>query len=210
MTPRTRPLPRRPRPWAVLAAVLLALAAPSVASAHDQSLDLTASFGQGFLHPVTGPDHLVAMVAVGLLSGVLGGRAVFTVPALFVAYLLFGGVAGFLGFELLGVEWVILASLLGLGAVLAGGARPDKRIVVTAVSLFGFAHGNAHGLELPLAASPAGYAAGFVLASATCHLAGVLLAHVATRPRFALAPVRALGLATLGTAVVLGSAALTG
>jgi urease accessory protein len=209
MTARTHAR-RRPLAGVALTGLAVALAAPSAASAHDQGLDLTASFGQGFLHPVTGPDHLVAMVAVGLLSGVLGGRAVLTIPALFVSYLLLGGVAGFLGLELVGAEWLILASLLGLGAVLAGGVRPDRRVVIGAVALFGFAHGNAHGLELPFAASPAGYAGGFVLASATCHLAGVLLAHVATRPRFAMAPVRALGMATLGTAIVLGSAAVTG
>jgi urease accessory protein len=195
----------------LLAATLaLALAVPATAAAHDEHLDLTASLGEGFLHPVTGPDHLVAMVAVGLLSGVLGGRAILTVPALFVAYLLVGGVAGFLGLELAGVEWLILASLVAFGAVLAGAVRPDRRLLIGAIALFGFAHGNAHGLELPLTAAPAGYAAGFVLASAACHLAGVLLAHVAARPRFAGAPVRALGLATLGTAVVLGSAALSG
>jgi hydrogenase/urease accessory protein HupE len=62
------------------------------ALAHDAGLDLSASFEQGFLHPVTGADHLIAMIAVGLLSGVLGGRAVVTVPALFVSFLLIGGV----------------------------------------------------------------------------------------------------------------------
>ena len=57
------------------------------AFAHDAGLDLSASFEQGFLHPVSGADHLIAMIAVGLLSGVLGGRAVVTVPALFVSFL---------------------------------------------------------------------------------------------------------------------------
>jgi hypothetical protein len=103
-------------------ACLLLLGSAQPASAHDASLDLTASFQQGFLHPVTGVDHLVAMVAVGLLSGILGGRAVVTVPALFVALLLVGGVFGFYAIELVGVESWILGSLLLLGIVLAGTA----------------------------------------------------------------------------------------
>jgi urease accessory protein len=180
------------------------------AFAHDDGLDLSASFEQGFLHPVTGADHLIAMIAVGLLSGVLGGRAVVTVPALFVSFLLIGGVFGFFAFELVGVELWILGSLLLLGVVLARTARPSRHVMFVAIALFGFAHGNAHGLELPLAASATGYAAGFAIASCVCHASGILVALGASRTPWRRAPVRVLGLATSGAAVYLSAGVLIG
>ncbi|HEX8159011.1 MAG TPA: HupE/UreJ family protein [Solirubrobacteraceae bacterium] len=191
------------------ACALLLLHAQS-ASAHDGSLDLTASFEQGFLHPITGVDHLIAMVAVGLLSGVLGGRAVVTVPALFVTFLLIGGAFGFYAIELVGVELWILGSLLLLGLVLAATVRPSRSLVFVAIALFGFAHGNAHGLELPLASSALGYAAGFAIASAMCHASGILVALGASRTPRGRGPIRVLGLATFGAAVYMSSSMLTG
>ena len=77
-----------------------------------------------------------------------------------------------------------------------------------AIALFGFAHGNAHGLELPLASSAAGYAAGFAIASCVCHAAGILLALGVSRQ--GQAPIRVLGLATFGAAVYMTSSVLTG
>lgn len=180
------------------------------AYAHDSGLDLSASFEQGFLHPLTGVDHLIAMVAVGLLSGVLGGRAVVTVPALFVTFLLIGGVFGFFAIELVGVELWILGSLLLLGVVLARAARPSRPLMFAAIALFGFAHGNAHGLELPLASSAVGYAAGFAIASCVCHASGILVALGATRTPWKRAPVRALGLATSGAAVYMSMSVFAG
>ena len=171
---------------------------------------MTASFEQGFLHPITGVDHLIAMVAVGLLSGVLGGRAVVTVPALFVTFLLIGGAFGFYAIELVGVELWILGSLLLLGLVLAATVRPSRSLVFVAIALFGFAHGNAHGLELPLASSALGYAAGFAIASAMCHASGILVALGASRTPRGRGPIRVLGLATFGAAVYMSSSMLTG
>lgn len=173
------------------------------AHAHAGRLGLEASFQQGFLHPITGFDHLVAMIAVGLLSGVLGGRSLVTVPALFVAFLLVGGVFGFYAFELLGVELWIVGSLILLGIVLAGVTKPSRPLMYAAVALFGFAHGNAHGLELPLASSALGYAAGFATASALCHASGIVLALAASRTPWGRTPIRALGLATCGVAIYL-------
>jgi urease accessory protein len=197
--------------WRALAgACLLVLVPAQSAYAHEARLDLTASFEQGFLHPITGVDHLIAMIAVGLLSGVLGGRAVVTVPALFVAFLLIGGVFGFYAFELVGVELWILGSLLLLGLVLVRTATPSRALMVAAVAVFGFAHGNAHGLELPLASSAAGYAAGFAIASCVCHASGILMAIGASRTPWGRAPIRVLGLATFGAALYLSSSLLTG
>lgn len=195
----TMPLPPR---WIILmGAFVLLQAAP--AHAHEGRLDLEASFQQGFLHPITGFDHLVAMVAVGLLSGVLGGRSLVTVPALFVAFLLVGGVFGFYAFELIGVELWIVGSLILLGVVLAGITNPSQPLMYAAIALFGFAHGNAHGLELPLASSALGYAAGFAIASVICHVSGIVLALAASRSPWGEAPIRVLGLATCGVAIYL-------
>lgn len=194
--------------WLLAGAFGLAFLSGEPAYAHDAGLDLSASFERGFLHPVTGADHLIAMVAVGLLSGVLGGRAVVTVPALFVTFLIVGGVFGFFAFELVGVESWILGSLLLLGVVLARTAKPSRPLMFVAVALFGFAHGNAHGLELPLAASATGYAAGFAVASCACHASGVLVALGASRTPWRRAPVRVLGLATSGAAVYMSAAVL--
>jgi urease accessory protein len=175
------------------------------AYAHDAQLDAAASFAQGFMHPITGVDHLIAMVAVGLLSGVLGGRAIVTVPSVFVAFLLVGGVFGFYAFELIGVELWILGSLLLLGAVLAGTEKPRQPVMFVAIALFGFAHGNAHGLELPLASNAVGYAGGFAIASIMCHASGILVALAASRTPWGRVPIRVLGLATFGAAVYLSS-----
>lgn len=180
------------------------------AYAHDRGLGLTASFEQGFLHPITGVDHLIAMVAVGLLSGVLGGRAVVTVPALFVTFLLVGGVFGFFAFELVGVEMWILGSLILLGVVLTRTARPSRPLMLVAIALFGFAHGNAHGLELPLASSALGYASGFAIASCVCHASGILVALGASRTPWRRTTIRILGLATVGAAVFMSSSVVTG
>jgi urease accessory protein len=202
--------PRTTR-WGILAGAcaLLTLRAQA-AYAHDGGVGITTSFQQGFLHPVTGFDHLIAMVSIGLLSAVLGGRAVVTVPALFVTFLLVGGTFGFFAVELVGVELWILCSLLLLGVVLAGQTTPRRSWMFLAIALFGFAHGNAHGLELPLASSPVGYAAGFAVASSVCHATGILVALAASRTRWGHRPIRVLGLATIGSAVYMSSSVLTG
>lgn len=201
----------RPRtPWLILVTVggiLLLRAHP--ACAHDKHLDVAASFREGFLHPITGVDHLMAMVAVGLISGVVGGRALATVPAVFVVCLVAGGVLGFYDLALVGVEWWILMSLLVLGVVLACDVTPRRVIMFPAVAAFGFAHGNAHGLELPMASSALGYAGGFALASAMCHASGILVAVAASRTPWGRTPTRLLGLATVGGAVYLTLSAWT-
>jgi urease accessory protein len=206
----TMPMNRAARRGLLAGGLGLVLLSAQPAYAHDGSLGLTASFEQGFLHPITGFDHLLAMLSVGLLSGVLGGRAVLTVPALFVTFLLVGGVCGFFSYELVGVELWILGSLLLLGVVLARGARPGRSVTLVAIAMFGFAHGNAHGLELPLASSALGYAAGFAIASCVCHASGILVAYGSSRTAWKGATTRVLGLATSGAAVYMSSSALTG
>jgi urease accessory protein len=133
-----------------------------------------------------------------------------TVPGVFVAFLLVGGVFGFYTFELIGVELRILGSLLLLGAVLAGTDNPRRPVMFVAIALFGFAHGNAQGLELPLASNAPGYAAGFAIASMVCHASRIIIALGASNTRWGRVPIRVLGLATVGAAVYLTTAVLAG
>ncbi len=157
-----------------LTAAFLMLAGPALAHpGHDHVHAAAGSpFLAGLAHPVAGLDHLVAMVAVGLWAAVLGGRALWALPAAFVAAMAVGGGLGSAGVPLPGVEPVILASVIALGAALALALRPPLALSLAAVAVFGFAHGAAHGLEGP-ATGVAGYFAGFVLATAALHLAGL-------------------------------------
>lgn len=165
--------------FALAAAVLVI--APAASVAHDGHK--TSGLSEGFMHPLAGVDHFVTMVAVGLVSVVVGGGAIWRVPTTFVLLLAVGGVVGFRGLELVGVELWILASLTLFGMTLV--TQPDLRLswTLVAVALFGFAHGNAHGLELPVTVSPVGYTAGFVAASAVCHVTGIGIGSVIMRSR---------------------------
>ncbi len=112
-----------------------------MASAHEDAPSPN-SLEQGFLHPLLGIDHLAAMIAVGLLSAVLLGGAIWRLPLAFVAALLVGGIAGFNGLELVGTELWVMGSLVAMGAALM--TRMTLRLgwALLAVAFFGFAHGN--------------------------------------------------------------------
>lgn len=130
----------------------------------------------GLAHPLGGADHLLAMVAVGMWAAMLGGRAVWAVPAAFVAGMGVGGAAGFAGVVLPGAEAAILASLVLFGAALAVARQVPLAAAFAAAVVFGLAHGTAHGLEAP-AGGGLGYGAGFLIATAALHAAGVLAAR---------------------------------
>jgi urease accessory protein len=149
---------------------LLALLCPSAALAHTGH---GAGFLHGLEHPLGGADHLLAMFAVGLWAAAAGGRAIWALPLAFLAGMLGGGVLGMAGLTVPGVEPLILASIILLGAAVALVTRPPLVPALMAVACFGLAHGNAHGLEAP-ATGFAGYAAGFFLATAGLHGAGLL------------------------------------
>lgn len=154
-----------------IAALLLAA---SPAAAHT---GLHADgFAQGFAHPMGGWDHTLAMVAVGLWAGQLGGRARWLLPAIFVGAMLAGGVLGILGVSVPLVEAGIAASIVALGSALAGGVRLPLAASVTGVALFAVFHGLAHGAEIPAEASGFAFAAGFAAATMLLHAAGLVLA----------------------------------
>ena len=130
-------------------------------------------FLSGLLHPLLGFDHLLAMVAVGLLSVQMGGRAVWFVPLAFLAFLAVGGGLGLAGIPLPQVEGAIAMSVFGLGLAIALNASIGMVFAMLMVGFFAVFHGHAHGVEIPTIAQPALYVAGFMVASAVLHLLGV-------------------------------------
>jgi urease accessory protein len=130
-------------------------------------------FGSGFAHPLTGPDHFLAMFAVGLWGAQMGGRSVWTLPITFPLIMVVGGVAGLLGLPLAGIEIGIALSILALGAAIAFAWRPAEYVALCLIGVFAICHGYAHGTELPRAADPADFAVGFVLATGLIHVTGI-------------------------------------
>jgi urease accessory protein len=153
---------------ALLFSPALALAHPG----HDH-----AGVMSGIAHPVLGLDHLLAMLAVGLWAAQQTGRARWALPLTFVATMLFGGLLGFTGLQLPLMETGIAGSVLALGLLVALAVRPPVAVATGLTALFALGHGVAHGLELPALASPWGYAAGFVMATAALHGIGYVVAR---------------------------------
>ena len=158
---------------------LALLLAPLPAFAHSGEVHLQG-FVVGLLHPVSGLDHILAMLAVGLWAGLLGGRAAWLLPAGFLGGMAAGGAFGIAGIGLPMVEAGILASVIVLGALVAASARVRLAIAVPLVAVFGLLHGHAHGAELAAGIGAAGYAFGFLAATATLHAIGVLGALTAS------------------------------
>jgi urease accessory protein len=153
-------------------AVSLALM-PGLAAAHPGGPHVHGVL-DGFAHPVTGLDHLAAMVAVGLIAARLGGRGLWLVPASFVGAMALGAGLAMAGLAPPLVEAGIAASLVVFGALVAVRARPPVAAMSLLVAGFALFHGFAHGMEAPADASGLSYMAGFILATALLHGAGVL------------------------------------
>ena len=157
---------------AAAAAVLLSLS--GTALAHTGHGD-ASGFAHGLSHPLGGLDHLLAMVAVGLYAALLGGRALWCVPATFVAVMALGGAAGAAGYALPYVEIVIALSVVVLGLAVALRLGLPTVAAMALVGSFAVFHGHAHGAEMPQDASGLAYATGFLLATALLHAAGIAL-----------------------------------
>lgn len=165
----------------VLLAISFLLLFPTLAHAHEIAGSAGGGFFSGFLHPVLGLDHFLAMVSVGILSAQIGGKAIWTVPATFVSVMLVGGILGMIGIPLISVELGIAFSVFALGVALAA----DKNVPVVSsmifVAIFALFHGHAHGSEMPVVAHPALYALGFVTGTAGIHVLGVLIGLAAEK-----------------------------
>lgn len=161
---------RHTLPNTLLLAGLLGL--NGIAHAHTDGM-INSGFLHGFAHPLGGFDHILAMVAVGLWAGQLGGAALWRVPLAFVAMLIIGGMAAMLGAPLPIVELGIIGSVVVLGALVALATRLPTWGGMGLVGLFALFHGHAHGAEMPLASEPLLYAGGFVCATVLLHALGM-------------------------------------
>lgn len=182
--------PRARRANRLLAApgltVLLLVLLPQLALGHEDQVIEYGSFLAGLTHPVLGLDHLLAMVSVGIVSAIIGGRALWTVPSTFVIMMGVGGVAGWAWPDLPSeiTELAIASSVILLGGVIAWGQAIPTPAAMAAVAFFGFFHGFAHGAEIPEIADPIVYAVGFMLGTILLHLTGVLIGEIAKRYQY--------------------------
>ncbi len=169
-----------------------------------------AGFTHGFLHPFSGLDHIIAMVAVGLYAAHLGGRNLWLVPSAFVGTMIVGGALGYLGVPLPLVERGIGVSVVIMSLAVAAGVNLPTGAAMALVSLFALFHGHAHGSEGTALASFLPYAAGFVMATASLHFVGIGLGLGLDRPgtSTSLALKRAIGVsgAIAGVAILMGVA----
>lgn len=154
----------------LLALTLIAL--PTAALAHTGHGD-TAGFIHGFMHPIGGLDHVLAMVAVGVFAFVLGGRALILVPLSFVGMMAVGFLLGANGVNVPFVELGIALSSVVIGGIAASGRSMPVAVAMSLVGVFAIFHGHAHGAEMPATASGLDYAMGFVAATVLLHAAGI-------------------------------------
>ncbi len=192
-----------------MSALVLALTLiPKVAFAHDgpHSLLFSEGFFYGFMHPILGIDHLLAMLCVGVISSQLGGKAIWQVPATFVIVMAVGGALGILGIGLPAVETAIALSVLALGAAIVAGKQFPLPATLVLVAGFALFHGHAHGEEMPSLVEPLQYAVGFMTATTIVHLLGVGIGEVMTKgPRqTAVLRLAGAGVLTMGIALLAG------
>lgn len=148
---------------------------PSAAFAHTGAGD-AHDLIHGFMHPMGGVDHILAMVAVGVFAFVLGGRALYLVPLAFVGMMAAGFLLGIGGIEVPFVELGIALSSVVIGGAAALGKPMPVYAAMALVGVFAIFHGHAHGAEMPANASGLEYAVGFIAATALLHLAGIAAA----------------------------------
>jgi urease accessory protein len=180
---------------------------PTAAMAHT-GVGATGGFAHGFWHPITGLDHVLAMVLVGVLAWQLGARAVWLVPATFVLVMAAGGVLAVAGMALPLVELGIALSVVVLGAAVAFGIRAPVAVAMGIAGLFAIFHGHAHGAEMPVDAGGLAYGIGFMIATALLHLGGLGLGYLvgAAGDRYGVVVRSAGGLAALAGIAILSGA----
>jgi urease accessory protein len=168
--------------WLALPALVLLVVLPTSAFAHAEGGTAGAGFLTGFLHPLGGLDHVLAMLAVGMWGAQLGNPAIWVLPVAFPQVMALGGVAGILGLPLIGIELGVTVSVLVLGSMIALDRRPPLWAAFLIVSFFAVFHGYAHGAELPGKTGAVAYSAGFVTATGLIHLTGIGIGFVVKLP----------------------------
>jgi urease accessory protein len=180
-----------------LTALALLATLPAQALAHTGD-DHVHSIASGLFHPFSGLDHLLAMVAVGLIAARLGRPALWQLPLAFIAAMVTGAMAG-TAMPL--IETAIVASVVLLGAALIANANVPVALAVTGAAAFGCFHGFAHGAEGP-AGAPIGYILGFIGGTAVLHVAGIAAClKLARQGAVATAALRIAGAAIMGAGV---------
>jgi urease accessory protein len=145
---------------------------PLAAWGHVES-GQAGGFLSGLSHPVSGLDHVLAMVAVGLWGAQLGAPALWVLPVAFPMMMAFGGMLGLMGMPLPGVELGVALSAMVLGALVLGGIRLSLTAAVLVVAFFAVFHGHAHGTELQAGQNAMLYSLGFVIATGLLHALGI-------------------------------------
>lgn len=189
-----------------LAAAVVVLT-PMVAFAHTGVGD-TSGFVRGFGHPMSGLDHIIAMLMVGVFAWQLGGRALWLLPIAFVSIMAVGGMLGMAGIEVPFVGIGIALSVVVLGAIVAFEIKAPAATAMGVVGLFAIFHGHAHGAEIPEVGGGVAYAAGFMIATALLNLSGLIAGFLMGKARehYGSVVVRLAG----GLATVAGVALLVG
>ena len=183
-----------------LAAILVAMPAAAIAHPGSEIHDLW----HGFAHPLSGLDHLIAMLAIGVLAAQLGGRALWLVPGTFVAIMALASLAGMMGLTIPFVETGIALSVLVLGAVIAFSVSLSLPLAVAIAGLFAIFHGYAHGVEMPASASGMLFGLGLIVATVLLNAVGVGFGILVGRA----AGGRQIAQLAGGAAVVIGAALL--
>lgn len=178
------------------------------ASAHTGVGD-ASGIVHGMMHPVSGLDHVLAMVTVGLFAAHLGGRALWLVPASFVAMMSVGGALGFYEITVPFIETGIACSVVVLGAVVALQTSLPLTAAMGLVGIFAIFHGHAHGTEMPINLSALGYGAGFLMTTALLHVAGIglglALGRLSRGEALRISQVAGTGIALAGVGLLLGA-----
>jgi urease accessory protein len=165
--------------FTAIAAIAASVLLPTAALAHPgHGAD---GFAHGFAHPLGGLDHVLAMIAVGLYAALLGGRALWLVPASFVGMMAAGGALGMAGIALPFTEIAIALSVVALGLAVTLRVNLPVAAAMALAGAFAIFHGHAHGAEMPADATGLSYAAGFLFATALLHGAGIALGVAAGR-----------------------------
>jgi urease accessory protein len=159
----------------VSVAVAIASMLPGLAAAHVGHGDAGGGLLAGILHPISGLDHVVAMVAVGIWAAQRGAPAIWVLPITFPVVMALGAVLGALGAPSAGTEVGIALSAITLGLTVALSVRPPLPVAVLLVAVFAIFHGYAHGAELPESGNAISYFVGFVLATGMLHALGIVL-----------------------------------
>lgn len=185
-----------------LTGLLVVVASPALA--HTEA-GTVGGFLSGFTHPIFGPDHVIAMIAVGLWGVFLGAPAIWVLPIVFPLIMALGGVFGMIEVPIPAIEVGIALSAVVLGLCVALALKPPLWLAMIVVGAFAIFHGYAHGAEMPDASNAVSYALGFVIATGALHLCGIAFGSLARWPAGKVA-VRAAG----GVIALLGGAYLTG